>query len=121
MTSSPTEGRGFQQQLRRSKGFGIDALAGSCCWRHYGTAHFTGDQEHVHRWNEEGKGTYTALLQNGLNIPDLVNTCKFMSYGGVTPDDWAAMLSEATDWDINARELRLVSERTLNLQRLFNM
>jgi len=44
-----------------------------------------------------------------------------MSYGGVTPDDWAAMLSEATDWDINARELRLVSERTLNLQRLFNM
>jgi aldehyde:ferredoxin oxidoreductase len=79
------------------------------------------DPEEIHRWDEDGKGADTALLQDGLNLPDLLNCCKFMSYGGVEPDDWAAMLSAATGWNIGVKELLIVSERTLNLQRLFNM
>ena len=43
LTSPPPEGRGFQQQLRKSKRFCVVILAGSCCWRHYSTAHFTGE------------------------------------------------------------------------------
>jgi aldehyde:ferredoxin oxidoreductase len=79
------------------------------------------DPNDVERWDETGKGAVVALLQDGLALPDIVGTCKFYMYGGVTIDHWAEMISALTGWDINGQELLKISERVINLQRLFNI
>lgn len=83
--------------------------------------HGASDPEQCDRWDEEGKGTQCAILQRGLILPDILCTCKFMCYAGINPEHWASMLSAATGWDMDAKELILVGERSHNLQRLFNM
>jgi aldehyde:ferredoxin oxidoreductase len=79
------------------------------------------DPNNVERWDESGKGAVVALLQDGLALPDIVGTCKFYMYGGVTIDHWAEMLSALTGWDMDGQELLKISERVINLQRLFNI
>jgi aldehyde:ferredoxin oxidoreductase len=77
--------------------------------------------ENVERWGEAGKGSAVALLQDGLALPEVLGTCKFYMYGGVTVDHWAEMVSALTGWEIDGRELLKISERVLNLQRMFNV
>ncbi len=79
------------------------------------------DPETVDQWDENGKGKDLAVLQQGQILPNILSTCKFMGYAGITPDHWAGMLSATTGWDIDGKELLKVGERVLNLQRLFNM
>jgi aldehyde:ferredoxin oxidoreductase len=79
------------------------------------------DPETIDRWDEKGKGNDCTILQRGLILSEILNTCKFMSYAGVNPEHWAEMLSASTGWDINAAELLLIGERVHNLQRLFNV
>jgi aldehyde:ferredoxin oxidoreductase len=79
------------------------------------------DPNEVERWDEDGKGGVVAMLQNGLALPDIVGTCKFYMYGGVTVDHWAEMIAALTGWEIDGRELLKISERVINLQRLFNV
>jgi|APSaa5957512622_1039677.scaffolds.fasta_scaffold15144_2 aldehyde:ferredoxin oxidoreductase len=83
--------------------------------------HGVRDPEKIDRWDEKGKGTDCALLQHAMILPDVLGTCKFMSYAGLDPELWAKMLSEATGWDMDAKELLQVGERVHNIQRLFNM
>lgn len=73
------------------------------------------------RWDEAGKGKEVKLLQDALLIPDILTTCKFMMYVGVTLDDYAEMLSAITGWDIDGNGLITIGERANNLQRLFNL
>lgn len=79
------------------------------------------DPYEVDRWAESGKGAAVALMQNGLNLPEILGTCKFFMYAGVGVDKLAAMLSCVTGHDVSAEELLAVSERVINLQRLFNV
>jgi aldehyde:ferredoxin oxidoreductase len=79
------------------------------------------DPNTVERWDEKGKGRMVKVLQDGLVLPDILNTCKFFMYAGITLDNLADLLSASTGWDIKARDLLEVGERVLNLQRLFNM
>ena len=79
------------------------------------------DPNTLHRWEEKGKGRDVAILQDGLSIPDIVGTCKFMCYAGVTVDQWAAMLSSSTGWDVTGDELLTIASRVNTLQRLFNV
>jgi len=79
------------------------------------------DPNEVERWDEQGKGDVVAILQNGLALPDILGTCKFYMYGGVSIDHWAEMLSALTGWKIDGDELLKTSERAINLQRLFNV
>jgi aldehyde:ferredoxin oxidoreductase len=79
------------------------------------------DPEQIDQWDEKGKGKDCALLQRGLILPDILSTCKFMCYAGITPDHWASMLSATTGWDIDGQELIRVGERVINLQRMFNV
>lgn len=79
------------------------------------------DPNNVERWDENRKGSAVAMLQNGLALPDIVGTCKFYMYGGVTIDHLAEMISALTGWDIDGQELLKSSERVINLQRLFNI
>lgn len=79
------------------------------------------DPNAVERWDEKGKGYVVPILQNGLALPDILGTCKFYMYGGVTLDHWAEMLSALTGWEIDGAELLKISERCINLQRMFNV
>ncbi len=83
--------------------------------------HGVSDPEQCDRWDEKGKGTDCALLQRGLILPDILTTCKFMSYAGITPELWLDMLNATTGFDMTVQELIQVGERSHNLQRLFNM
>lgn len=79
------------------------------------------DPNGVERWDEAGKGPVVKILQDGLALPDIIGTCKFYMYAGVTVDDWAALISALTGWeDFDGWELMKVSERSINLQRMFN-
>jgi aldehyde:ferredoxin oxidoreductase len=79
------------------------------------------DPNSVERWDEKGKGQIVKVLQDGLVLPDILNTCKFFMYAGITLSNLAELLSASTGWDITGRDLLKVGERVLNLQRLFNM
>ncbi|MEJ2219850.1 MAG: aldehyde ferredoxin oxidoreductase family protein [Desulfobacterales bacterium] len=79
------------------------------------------DPNSVERWDEKGKGQIVKVLQDGLVLPDILNTCKFFMYAGITLGNLAELLSASTGWNITGRDLLKVGERVLNLQRLFNM
>ena len=79
------------------------------------------DPNDVERWDEKGKGGVVALLQDGLSLPDILGTCKFYMYGGITVDHWSEMITALTGWEIDGQELLKISERVINLQRLFNV
>ncbi len=83
--------------------------------------HGVRDPEKVHRWDEKGKGRDCAQLQDGLALPDILTTCKFMSYAGMSPDLWLEILNATTGWEMSEEELIRVGARTMNLQRLFNI
>lgn len=79
------------------------------------------DPNNIERWDEDNKGGVVAMLQNGLALPDIVGTCKFYMYGGVTVDHWAEMIVALTGWNLDGQELLKISERVINLERLFNV
>jgi aldehyde:ferredoxin oxidoreductase len=79
------------------------------------------DPNTVERWDETGKGHVVPILQNGLTLPDIIGTCKFYMYGGITVDHWAEMISALTGWEIDGAELLQIGERAINLQRMFNV
>ncbi|MGD9410992.1 MAG: aldehyde ferredoxin oxidoreductase family protein [Desulfobacterales bacterium] len=85
------------------------------------TAYGIPDPNTVERWDEKGKGQIVKVLQDGLVLPDILNTCKFFMYAGITLENLAELLSASTGWDITGRDLLKVGERVLNLQRLFNI
>lgn len=79
------------------------------------------DPEHVDPWDELDKGKDIRLLQDGLILPDILGTCKFFMYAGMTIDLWAEMLAAITGWQIDGWGLLKIGERVTNLQRLFNI
>ncbi len=79
------------------------------------------DPKGFEKWEEKGKGKNIKILQDGLKLPDILSTCKFMMYTGLTLDHWADMLSGLTGINIDGRKLLRIGERVTNLQRLFNM
>jgi aldehyde:ferredoxin oxidoreductase len=85
------------------------------------TKHGVPDPNTVERWDEKEKGGAVALLQNGLALPDILGTCKFYMYGGITVDHWAEMVSALTGFEMDGTDLLKLSERVINLQRLFNV
>jgi len=54
-------------------------------------------------------------------LPDILSTCKFMMYAGVTLNHWSELLAGLTGWEITGKELLMVGERVNNLQRIFNI
>jgi len=79
------------------------------------------DPNDVERWAEKGKGAIVKKLQDGLVIPDILNTCKFFMYADITLEHLADLFSAMTGWDISSEDLITVGERVLNLQRMFNV
>ncbi|MDD3918281.1 MAG: aldehyde ferredoxin oxidoreductase C-terminal domain-containing protein, partial [Synergistaceae bacterium] len=79
------------------------------------------DPEELPRWEERGKGTAIRILQDAGALPEILGTCKFYMYVGITPREYAEMLSALTGWNVTGEELMETAERATNLQRLFNI
>jgi aldehyde:ferredoxin oxidoreductase len=77
--------------------------------------------ETVQRWSEQDKPPMVKLLQDALNLPEILCTCKFFMYAGLTIDNWADLLSAETGRAYTGRDLLEISERVINLQRMFNV
>jgi len=85
------------------------------------TSYGVPDPNQLDRWDEEGKGTITKTLQDGLIMPDVLGVCKFFMYAGLTLEHYAKLLSALTGWQVNGADLIRIGERINNLQRLFNI
>ena len=79
------------------------------------------DPQGVERWAEAGKSEAVKLIQDGLNLPEILCTCKFFMYAGITVDHWAELLSGVTGRAWSGQDLLELSERVCTLQRLFNL
>jgi len=79
------------------------------------------DPQGVERWDEAGKAPALKLLQDGLNLPEILCTCKFFMYAGITVDQWAELLSGITGQPASGADLLALAERVYTLQRLFNL
>lgn len=79
------------------------------------------DPETVNRWDEAGKAPAVKLLQDGLSLPDILCTCKFFMYAGITIDHWADLLAAVSGRPWDGHALLAVAERVYTLQRLFNL
>jgi aldehyde:ferredoxin oxidoreductase len=79
------------------------------------------DPLQVDRWDEADKAPAVKLLQDGLGLPEILCTCKFFMYAGLTVDHWAEFLSALTGEDWSGQALLDVAERVYTLQRLFNL
>lgn len=79
------------------------------------------DPNEIERWDEKGRGSVVKLLQDGLCLPDVIGTCKFYMYAGITVDHWADFINGLTGWGIDGQELLKIGERAINIQRLFNI
>ena len=73
------------------------------------------------RFGVEGKGKYTALMQDAMCVFDAAKTCKFALTAGVQPSTVASWLRCVTGlpWDYDT--MMLAGERMFNLKRLFNV
>ncbi|MGB9867578.1 MAG: aldehyde ferredoxin oxidoreductase family protein [Bacillota bacterium] len=73
------------------------------------------------RFGVEGKGRFTALLQDLMCMFDSLKLCKFSLAGGVTITNCVDWLRMVTGWDVTLEEFMKTGERLFNLKRVYNV
>ena len=74
----------------------------------------------------DGKARMVVETEKRLAVPDCLEVCKMLSKAFVSPrmldyGDFADLLGAATGLDLTPGELEECGERTVNLERLFNL
>jgi aldehyde:ferredoxin oxidoreductase len=77
--------------------------------------------ETVDRWEELGKAPDLKLIQDALSLPDILGTCKFFMYAGISLAELSRLLHHITGKVRDETCLLRVAERATTLQRMFNM
>ena len=81
-----------------------------------------GIPETAFRLEYKGKGLVVKHFEEMAAIADSTGVCK-NTYNNMEVLDWngtAELLQAATGWDLTGEEVRLIGERIVNLERLFN-
>ena len=78
------------------------------------------DQPHP-RHSVEGKGEFTAKLQDLMCIFDSIKLCKFVIIGGVKLTDITELFNAVTGLNLTNQDLIKIGERIYNLKRLYNV
>lgn len=78
------------------------------------------DQPHP-RHSVEGKGEFTAKLQDLMCIFDSIKLCKFVIIGGVKLTDITELFNAVTGLNLTNQDLMRIGERIYNLKRLYNV
>ncbi len=73
------------------------------------------------RFGVEGKGEFTAKVQDLMCLFDSLKMCKFMSLGGIGPCAMLRWFNDATGFGLSFEEFMRCGERIFNLKRLFNV
>ncbi|MGB9812161.1 MAG: aldehyde ferredoxin oxidoreductase family protein [Thermovenabulum sp.] len=72
------------------------------------------------RLDKERKAELNVKAQNLMSLLDSLKLCKFILYGGMTPNVIVEWLNLVTGWDITLDEFMKIGERIFNLKRLYN-
>ncbi|WP_406678383.1 aldehyde ferredoxin oxidoreductase family protein [Moorella sp. ACPs] len=72
------------------------------------------------RFAVEGKGPFTAKLQDLCCMFDSLKLCKFLLFGGIKVDTLVDWLNCVVGWDMDVAEFMLAGERIFNLKRIYN-
>lgn len=72
-------------------------------------------------YEESGVAWITKLLQDIGIISDILGTCKFHVWTGMTLDNYARVLNSTVGWELTDNDLIMIGERVSNLQRAFNV
>lgn len=71
------------------------------------------------RTETAGKGALVKTFQDLIAVIDSLGLCIFTSFA-LGADEYAALYSAATGFDVNGEEILEIGERIYNLERLFN-
>ncbi len=74
----------------------------------------------VDRFETKGKAELVKHFQDVFGVIDSLILCKFTSFA-VWAEDYAAMLSAVTGWDVTAKDIEIIGERIYNAERAFNV
>lgn len=80
-----------------------------------------GYEKALDRYAVEGKGQFTATMQNLMCVFDSLKLCKFLMSSGLPLRAMKEWVSFATGWDLDLDELMLTGERIYNLKRMYNV
>ena len=78
------------------------------------------DEPHP-RFQIEGKGEFTAKMQDLMCLFDSLKLCKFSLFGGVRIKDMLEWYKTITGWEIDQETLMRSGERIYNLKRMYNI
>ncbi|HHV78563.1 MAG TPA: aldehyde ferredoxin oxidoreductase family protein [Firmicutes bacterium] len=73
------------------------------------------------RFGVEGKGRFTALLQDLMCMMDSLKLCKFSLSAGIKLTQCVEWLNIVTGWDVSAEEFMRTGERLFNMKRMYNV
>ncbi|MBI4514451.1 MAG: aldehyde ferredoxin oxidoreductase family protein [Deltaproteobacteria bacterium] len=93
---------------------------GACHLRGYSISleHF-GNPVKLDPFTANEKAFWMCILQNQTSFVDASGVCIFSTMA-MGPESLAAMVNDATGFDIGEQEMQLIGERIWNLERLFN-
>ncbi|HDI02304.1 MAG TPA: aldehyde ferredoxin oxidoreductase [Ignisphaera sp.] len=74
----------------------------------------------VDRFTTEGKAELVKHFQDVFAVVDSLVVCKFDTFALWT-EDFAALLSAVTGWDITPKDIEFIGERIWNAERVFNI
>lgn len=72
------------------------------------------------RFAVEGKGRFTAKLQDLCCLFDSLKVCKFLLFGGIKVDALVEWLNCVVGWDMELEEFMSIGERVFNMKRIYN-
>lgn len=78
-----------------------------------------GYEEALDRFQQEGKGKMTAVMQDYAETYNCLKLCQFL-LPSLAPSDVTGWLNSVVGWDMGTKELLKVGERNINLKRLYN-
>jgi aldehyde:ferredoxin oxidoreductase len=78
-----------------------------------------GYEEALDRFQQEGKGKMTAVMQDYAETYNCLKLCQFL-LPSLAPSDVTGWLNSVVGWDMETKELLTIGERNINLKRLYN-
>jgi aldehyde:ferredoxin oxidoreductase len=73
------------------------------------------------RFEVEGKGIFTARVQNYITMFNVLGICRFLINGKIYSSNILEWLEHVTGWKMNLQEFLQVGERCINLKRMYNV
>lgn len=91
------------------------------CFELFLAAPELGYKEPLDRFSLEGKGKFTAQMQNLMSLYDSLKVCKYLTFGGISIAALIKWFYLATGIEFTLETFLAAGERLYNLKRLYNV